>query len=706
MYRDPSPITPTNPEYDKSKIDPRVANYTKQVREKQHGIATREAMARAEEISSIVSREAKISAEAAYEITQNLLDEAFDSSLINENFEQRLDETIRNLQPEWTGFKDDVTSQLMQAETNLNERSINVMQPPVPLSQPAADGVTDDTNALQTISDYARDNGLSLYMPNYDYKINGTVKCYTSITCSGNIILNTNDNGYAFEFMSNKPKVDIDADSLTGLYEGSTKVEGLPAERGATWIIRSNERLIKRNNPTNPEYQKAEASVLIDNEGGIYPPLDTTYSDKSGIFECYFIEKEDHVLTIEGFNFIYNGEEKADRRAMLINRSDVLLRDINIINKTNLGIATMIRTVDAANVFFENVKGSGANPDDLGYGISVGRSCNIRFNNCEITDCRHAITGRHAKNVIIDGGIYSDIDSHWGNNYIIKNLTVIGLIQFAGKDIKIDNIKSYTGSAILSIRHDTPSLRGVVVIKNVEAYLTSGFNRFDIIYRHIQDGFDWEEVISSPESVLIDNIKMDSAGQPIHVIRNAYPVPSIPMERFKNVLIKNVKSVDNATINVTTFLSKRDSYTDKLNLQLESIENVLLYGLDETELESEEDSISFEVINCTGVDIIMHPTLVDSGKIIGSHIIRFESQGEMNKDAGVVTFRNSLINGPFRGGNPMKIYNSEFDGVPSPTDIVEDLTLIGQGNVISRSGGGYNGLLFLREYYVDSEYYR
>lgn len=53
----------------------------------------------------------------AIDITKNLLDGSFDASAINANFEQRLDNEIRNLQPEWTGFKDDVTSQL--AETNL-----------------------------------------------------------------------------------------------------------------------------------------------------------------------------------------------------------------------------------------------------------------------------------------------------------------------------------------------------------------------------------------------------------------------------------------------------------------------------------------------------------------------------------------------------------------------------------------------------------
>src|SRR5690625_1070762 len=69
-------------------------------------------------------------ANEAYEITENLLDESFDSAIIEQNFEQRLDDEIKNLQPEWTGFKEDVTSQLAQKADNddFEELSLKVKQ--------------------------------------------------------------------------------------------------------------------------------------------------------------------------------------------------------------------------------------------------------------------------------------------------------------------------------------------------------------------------------------------------------------------------------------------------------------------------------------------------------------------------------------------------------------------------------------------------
>lgn len=62
------------------------------------------------------SEESKQKAEEAHEITQDLLDETFDSAALEANFEQRLNDEIANLQPEWTGFKNDVTTRLANIE--------------------------------------------------------------------------------------------------------------------------------------------------------------------------------------------------------------------------------------------------------------------------------------------------------------------------------------------------------------------------------------------------------------------------------------------------------------------------------------------------------------------------------------------------------------------------------------------------------------
>ena len=78
-YRDPTPIN-FNVDYDQSKVDPRVATRTKAVREKMYGIDTREAMAQAEEITSVVSSESKILSEQT-KARQDVLEQRYDTQL-------------------------------------------------------------------------------------------------------------------------------------------------------------------------------------------------------------------------------------------------------------------------------------------------------------------------------------------------------------------------------------------------------------------------------------------------------------------------------------------------------------------------------------------------------------------------------------------------------------------------------------------------
>src|SRR5690625_4588347 len=66
------------------------------------------------------SEESKQKADEAHEITQDLLDETFDSAALEANFEQRLDDEIANLQPEWTQFKDDTVAQLAHNEQQID----------------------------------------------------------------------------------------------------------------------------------------------------------------------------------------------------------------------------------------------------------------------------------------------------------------------------------------------------------------------------------------------------------------------------------------------------------------------------------------------------------------------------------------------------------------------------------------------------------
>uniref|UniRef100_UPI002409BF53 hypothetical protein n=1 Tax=Gracilibacillus dipsosauri TaxID=178340 RepID=UPI002409BF53 len=82
-----------------------------------HGVEVRGALAAGVKKSFDKSKDAEGRSIEAYDITQNLLDETFDSSALEVNFEQRLDDAIDNLQPEWTQFQTKTTSELSDIVT-------------------------------------------------------------------------------------------------------------------------------------------------------------------------------------------------------------------------------------------------------------------------------------------------------------------------------------------------------------------------------------------------------------------------------------------------------------------------------------------------------------------------------------------------------------------------------------------------------------
>src|SRR5690625_4522728 len=184
-----------------------------------------------------------------------------------------------------------LTAQLAQTASNRIDRGINVLKPPKGLPIPKADGVIDDTQALQAITNYSKEKNLPIYMPDRDYLIKGRLFFYTSVKCDGQIILHNDDVGHAVLISPTKPRIDLDVSLLSGMNEDSTKITGLPQNiRGATLIIQSNERLIKRNNVVDPWYFKQDSFVVYDNEGTVFPKVDDTYTDLSKITEVYYRE--------------------------------------------------------------------------------------------------------------------------------------------------------------------------------------------------------------------------------------------------------------------------------------------------------------------------------------------------------------------------------------------------------------------------------
>lgn len=178
-----------------------------------HGVEVRGALAAGVKKSFTKSKHAEDKSNEAYDITQNLLDETFDSALLEQNFEQRLDNEIQNLQPEWTQFRTDVTSQLERIAVQI---------------QPSGD---DDTLAIQT----AIDAGYDVYLVSGEpYRITSDLKNLNGQRIFGNLFQATIvvDSLNGFGSIEN-PNVKIENVIIDFNNNGITSYYGISLKPGA-----------------------------------------------------------------------------------------------------------------------------------------------------------------------------------------------------------------------------------------------------------------------------------------------------------------------------------------------------------------------------------------------------------------------------------------------------------------------------------------
>lgn len=71
------------------------------------------------------SEESKGKAIEAHDVMESIMSEGFDNAALENNFAQKLDNKIANLQPEWTQFKDDTETQLAD---KANQSDVNRLQ--------------------------------------------------------------------------------------------------------------------------------------------------------------------------------------------------------------------------------------------------------------------------------------------------------------------------------------------------------------------------------------------------------------------------------------------------------------------------------------------------------------------------------------------------------------------------------------------------
>ncbi|MCC5894826.1 MAG: DUF2817 domain-containing protein [Alkalibacterium sp.] len=121
-YRDPTPITPIEPDYDVSKVPSEIKRYADFTRTKKDGLATREAMARSAEIAGLISKEANDRSKELGDQFQEVIDETTGKDVISapEIIAARNNEA--NLKTRLDKENQEVTAQLAQTEQEFNEK--------------------------------------------------------------------------------------------------------------------------------------------------------------------------------------------------------------------------------------------------------------------------------------------------------------------------------------------------------------------------------------------------------------------------------------------------------------------------------------------------------------------------------------------------------------------------------------------------------
>ena len=425
-----------------------------------------------------------------------------------ENFEFELQEEVQSTITRWQneGLLDEIIASALNTEldnvkTSLDEQLFSVKN----FEHLVVNG--DWTEAFRATAEAIRGTNKIFFIPDGRFLVTDGIDIYNSVECRGVVVWNGNlsaDRDRFLKILRNVQPISLSVDSLSGLDEGSTIVEGLTGYKGGTLRLSSSEELIKRADG-NPPHPKNEVSSIVDENGSIYPALACTYTDKTKLTAIVY--PKENTLYVRGLVIEINSTtDLSQTDVALLQRSNVVFDDFTIRNLSATKFNTGLGIVFSTNIVINRPNITGAKQhESKGYGITISHSSAVVINDGYIPEGRHSISGVTSKNVTIRGGVYRQIDSHYGFDYTIDGVTTYAGVLFAGKNLTIQNSTVKGKKRLLSIRNDTPELRGKVIINNINI---EGTERIEILtYSSAGLSFDFGRTIMNPDHVSITNIK-------------------------------------------------------------------------------------------------------------------------------------------------------------------------------------------------------
>jgi hypothetical protein len=515
----------------------------------------------------------------------------------------------------------------------------------------------DWTPAFQEAADVAKAQDLGVLIPYGDFLVKGSVTFYTGVTCYGRILALNSTTVVPITFASSQTDIILDSNSLTNLDKYSVNIPQIQNQRGATLILSSNEALINRDGGSVGEtYNKREVSFVTSNQGDIQPPLYNTYTDKSKLTAK--IKPKEKTIQVTGLNIISLGDSGGRVQLLSVRRSNIdfyglVIRNESITLQADYGVYLG----DVVNVNFYGARVTGFLNSTLGYGFSISNSALISFYQCHVHDCKHAISGRHGKSVRIIGGSYSNqIDSHWGNDFIIDGACVRGGVLYAGSDITLRNMTVYDATIVLGIRTDTPELSGKIVMDNIQVVNKGNAANYVqlLAFSSATSSFDFGKVVKNPDFVSINNIVIDVPSDKI-----IYPVYYVTGRNYQQTMwgkieVSNIKAINGNRIQLS--LNKNsDYYIQGSNTEVKvsdidfagSDTLISIYTRDDASTFDGTKGFSFYVDRCKNINFRVDDTALVRAEFTNSHVRRIERISSKTNRIGDYLFKDCELDNTY-----------------------------------------------------------
>ena len=436
-------------------------------------------------------------------------------------------------------------------------------------------GVTDDTAALTAMFDHCNSQGLSWNIPAGDYLIqqNIVLTVKTGGVCNGRLLIPKANRAAQIKIARDSALATLSTTGWNPLIRGSLNVNALNAFEKVV-LIESNEVLIPRDNPpTNIPYYKQELIRCLNQDGSFNTPLVNTYNPVGSTIVVRGATLSTPI-TIKGLSILVTGPDSGSGDwsvKVQVERDNVTMEDLAVINDDPaVPYPNAVNVVYAADVVFVRPFINGLDFSGAGYGIQFSTTIGCQVLDGSIQGCVHAVTGRHNCDLMVNGGSYSyDLDDHWGDRMVIKNLTIVSRpgydgIAYAGNDITVSNVTMYGGRVFFGIRADTPSLGGTVLIDTVKVvaqdpgefwFFGTGSSSYSGATGPYPAGFKYKK----PDLLSIANVSLDIAASTQIFLRLLPPAsngsaPAGAWEPWKQVSISGPFSLGITPIILVLFV--------------------------------------------------------------------------------------------------------------------------------------------------------